>query len=757
MNSPSKHSLGNALRWLPRRIRPAILAGLVALACLLTFLVGSALHRAWQDMEAAANVRQANAIANDIALAVKNLAFERGRANVVLNGAGAITADNREFIATRRAAGSAALDRALGHLAGLSRPQGGGSPLSLSRDAVKARYDDIRSLRAALDGMIDKPLGERDMTVVRRWFPAMSELLQSLADTMWSLDVETQDSGLSYQIAARLRHAALVFRLAAGEESAMLASGIATGKLFTLERIGRVRQAQGRTEVVKSELLRLAKAVSDPRVTLAVGRAMDIESGDFRRLRDQVYEDGTSTGRYRIDPVAYGKRSVAALDAITGIVEAAGLEAGDKAEVVYLSARNNFLLHVVLFVMALVAGAFIVRGTLQASVERVVMEDHLREAQKMDAIGKLTGGLAHDFNNLLGVVMGNLDLLRDVVEANPAAVRLVDAANRGAVRGAALTRSLLSFARRQPLDPRLTDINRQLDEVVELLRRTLGAGIEFCFVPQPDLWPVTIDAAQFGSCIVNLAANSRDAMPGGGTITITARNYSIDRNNPGDESPLSSADYVLIEFSDTGTGMSDETLASAFEPFFTTKGPGHGTGLGLSMVYGFVKQSGGHIALRSRLGQGTTVRIFLPCDRSVAALPAAAPVARKPAPRGKETILVVEDNAAMRDTVTRQLTALGYDVVAAGGGAAALAILEDPKQRIDLLFSDVVMPGNLDGYGLSRRAVALRPGLAVLLTSGFPGEAPDPGAGKGPRLLGKPYRHDDLALAVREALDGAPS
>jgi signal transduction histidine kinase len=375
----------------------------------------------------------------------------------------------------------------------------------------------------------------------------------------------------------------------------------------------------------------------------------------------------------------------------------------------------------------------------------------LQQAQKMEAIGNLTGGMAHDFNNLLTVVVGNLDVLRDAIADNPRASALADAAMRAAIRGAELIRRLLAFARRQPLAPKLIDVGELVLGMTELLRRTLGEHIEIAVAGGHGLWPVMIDPAQLDAAIVNLATNARDAMPKGGRLTVETRNARLDADYVALNPEAVPGDYVLVEVSDNGGGMTPEILVKAFEPFFTTKDVGEGSGLGLSMVFGFVKQSEGHIKIYSEPGEGTTVRIYLPR----AARPAEATAtgaSSPPAPRGRETILVVEDNEDVRNVVVRQLADLGYTALAAANPRAALAILKDPAAKIDLLFTDLIMPGGMSGHDLAHAAVAHRPGLAVLFTSGYPGNSLRNGdrIKDGEHFLGKPYRRDDLARKLRE-------
>ena len=380
-------------------------------------------------------------------------------------------------------------------------------------------------------------------------------------------------------------------------------------------------------------------------------------------------------------------------------------------------------------------------------------EEKLRQSQKMEAVGQLTGGLAHDFNNLLLVIIGNLDQLiestKDPLVQEPARQAL-----EAAQRGADLTRSLLAFARRQPLRPQGVAINDLVTRIARLLARMLGERIEVSLELAPDIWTVVADPAQLEAALTNLATNARDAMPRGGRLTIVTANRQLDDDYVLRHPEVTAGNYAMIEVSDTGIGMSPEIAAQIFDPFFTTKARGEGTGLGLSMVFGFVRQSGGHINVYSEQGVGTTFRIYLPRDGHQVehADPAVAATSEA---GGGETILVVEDNTALRRMVVLQLTALGYRVREAENAAAALAKLES-GEPIDLLFADVVMPGNLDGYELARIVRERWPSRRVVLTSGFPGLSTDRGAARDIPLLSKPYRRNDLARVLRQALDGAP-
>ena len=381
----------------------------------------------------------------------------------------------------------------------------------------------------------------------------------------------------------------------------------------------------------------------------------------------------------------------------------------------------------------------------------------LRQSQKMETVGQLTGGVAHDFNNLLQIVTGNLDILqRNLPPDQPRLARAAGAAMNGAQRAAVLTQRLLAFSRRQPLAPERTDPNRLIAGMSDLLHRSLGEMVAVEVVQAARIWPVEVDANQLENALLNLAVNARDAMPQGGKLTIETANTHLDSHYAALDAEVTPGQYVLICVSDTGTGMDEETLAHAFEPFFTTTEVGRGTGLGLSMVYGFIKQSGGHVRIYSERGDGTTVKIYLPRFHGTARNAAAhAPVL--PAPQGNvdETILVCEDDENVRAYTVEVLRELGYRVIEAGDGPAALAALDAEREAIDLLFTDVVLPGGMTGAVLATEAHAKRPDLKILFTTGYARNAIvhhgrlDPGV----QLLPKPFTYTDLAAKVRDMLD----
>jgi PAS domain S-box-containing protein len=380
------------------------------------------------------------------------------------------------------------------------------------------------------------------------------------------------------------------------------------------------------------------------------------------------------------------------------------------------------------------------------------LEQRLVQAQKMEAIGQLTGGIAHDFNNLLGVVLGNLQLLERSVAESPNLARKVHTAMRAAIRGADLTKRLLAFARKQIFDPTVIDLNRQLNGISDLMQRTLGDAIDVRMRLSPDVWHTRVDPGQLENAILNLAINSRDAMPQGGSLTVQTGNTQLDAAFCADHPQIEPGDYVYISVSDTGCGIPPDVLKRVFEPFFTTKESGKGSGLGLAMVHSLAEQAGGVATIESTVGRGTTVRILLPrCaeEQSVHE----DTIVDKVAPGGSETILVVEDDADLRETVVTSLMQLGYRALAAANADAALRILSGPE-RVDLLFTDVMMPGGMLGPALARRARELRPKLEVLYTTGY-AETSVLGA-SGVNLadvVQKPYRNEDLAVRIRGALD----
>ena len=379
-------------------------------------------------------------------------------------------------------------------------------------------------------------------------------------------------------------------------------------------------------------------------------------------------------------------------------------------------------------------------------------EAQVRQAQKMEAIGQLTGGVAHDFNNILTVITGTIEILGDAVKDRPHLAQITDMISAAASRGADLTQHLLAFARQQPLQPRSTDVNALVIDAARLLRATLGEQIEIDSMLAHDTAPALIDPSQLSTAILNLALNARDAMPNGGKLTLETKNVVLDENYASMNSEVNPGNYVMIAVSDTGEGIPGSLLDKVFEPFFTTKDVGKGSGLGLSMVYGFVKQSNGHIKIYSEEGHGTTVKLYLPQAADVADAPATE-TGISGGEHGDESILIVEDDALVREYVVTQISRFGYHTLAASNAAEGLAII-DGAERIDLLFTDVIMPGGMNGRQFATEALKRRPGLKVLYTSGYTENAivHHGRLDAGVLLLPKPYLSSDLARMIRTAL-----
>ncbi len=391
-----------------------------------------------------------------------------------------------------------------------------------------------------------------------------------------------------------------------------------------------------------------------------------------------------------------------------------------------------------------------------AEADLELAQEALRQSQKMDAVGQLTGGIAHDFNNMLAVVVGSLDLLGRRLGGDERARRYVDAASDGARRAALLTQRLLSFSRQQPLEPKATDLNRLVAGMSDLLGHSIGADVRLETVLAGGLWPVHVDPNQLENVILNLVVNARDAMPDGGRLTIETQNAHLDDRYAATHAGVAAGQYALLAVTDTGSGMPEDVIAKAFDPFFTTKAVGKGTGLGLSQVYGFIKQSNGHVKIYSEPGHGTTIKIYLPRLDAAPEVGAVTAGGSTTTPANGEgaTILVVEDEAGVRAFTTEALSELGYTVLAADGGPAALRVL-DAHPEIGLLFTDVVMP-DMNGRRLADEALARRPDLKVLFTTGYTRNAVVHNGvlDREVALIGKPFTVEALAEKVRTVLGG---
>jgi PAS domain S-box-containing protein len=481
----------------------------------------------------------------------------------------------------------------------------------------------------------------------------------------------------------------------------------------------------------------------------AVSRAFWLSDG-FRELLGFGRGDGEMTAELLIDSVHPDDRD-RMLARIRNAIAGSGEGWSDSYRI---RRRNGSYLHVV-------DRGFLVRepdGKLMRIVggitdisERLLLEEQLRQSQRLESLGQLTGGVAHDFNNLLGVISGNLELVNETLDSRPDLQEMLGAALRATERGATLTRSMLAFARQQPLDPRAVDPNGIVREMLTLLRRTLAENIEIKFVPG-STWECDVDTGQLQNALLNLAVNARDAMPDGGRLTLETADATLDEDYAADNAEVTAGDYLMLAVSDTGSGMPPDIVTRIFEPFFTTKEVGKGTGLGLSMVYGFAKQSLGHLKVYSEVGEGTTVRLYLPRSGGNAEPSAAEAIVSNRRGRG-ETILVVEDDDDMRIMTSGLLRSLGYSVLAADAAPAALDILGQSR-TIDLLLTDVILPGLMNGRRLADEALRLRPNLKVVYMSGYTENAIlhhgrlDPGV----HLLQKPFLKRELSSKLREIL-----
>jgi signal transduction histidine kinase/CHASE3 domain sensor protein/CheY-like chemotaxis protein len=504
------------------------------------------------------------------------------------------------------------------------------------------------------------------------------------------------------------------------------------------------------TDVLQNTFNSVAEAVL---VINAKGGVLLVNAAARQMLR---YQDGMSVYQVRQLSVAYRADGVTRLtvDQMPSAQVLRG-EPFEQQEIVIRPTDGRAPLHLVVSGRPLrsasgaISGAALVYHDISGSRET---ERKLQQSQKLDAIGKLTGGVAHDFNNMLTVITGTTETLVAGLQHLPTLQKTAELIDQAAERCSELIQHLLAFARRQPLQPRNVDINGTVLDMAKLLRPTLGEQIEINSTLDPEVTTSHIDPSQLANSVLNMAINARDAMPGGGKLLLETRNVVLDEAYAAANPEVLPGPYVMLAVSDSGTGMSKEVQDRVFEPFFTTKEVGEGSGLGMSMVYGFVKQSGGYIRIYSEEGHGTTIKLYLPPARrqTEAAAPAAAPLLR-----GWETIMVVEDDPLVRNFVAAQLQSLGYKTVAAADARAALVII-DNGQPFDLLFTDVIMPGGMTGRQLADETAKRRPGIKVLYTSGYTDNAivHHGRLDKGVLLLTKPYRKSQLAKMVRLALTG---
>jgi signal transduction histidine kinase/ActR/RegA family two-component response regulator len=538
---------------------------------------------------------------------------------------------------------------------------------------------------------------------------------------------------------------------------------------------------EARTAIPQA-LAKLRSLVADSRDQTARVDRMGLSIQDILTTTARTIELGRNGQFAEATASAMTGRGQQTLESFRAIVDEFNAAESDllkKREAAEATARA-IMLGMVLIILASAAGAalgaLLLSGALirelRQRTEALAEETRVRkdaqailaQTQKMESIGQLAGGIAHDFNNLMTVVIGNLDSAeRRLARGGPADAssigRPIAAAMQGARRAASLTQRLLAFSRQQVLSPQQVDLNRLVASLSEMLTRTVGETIAVETILGSGLWPTFVDVSQLENAIVNLVVNARDAMPSGGRITIETANASLDEAYCRQFGDVAPGQYALLSVSDTGTGISPEHLSKVFEPFFTTKSASMRTGLGLAMIYGFVKQSKGHIRIYSEVGHGTTAKIYLPRMIGAArakSVPAAArgESAQSPTARPGEVVLMVEDDEDVLDSTVTLLRELGYSVLAARNGAAALAQLRG-SERVDILFTDVVLPQGMNGRALAIEAAALRPTLPVLFTTGYARNAiiHDGRLDPDVQFLAKPYTQQDLAQKLRAVLD----
>ncbi|HEX7817592.1 PAS domain S-box protein [Dyella sp.] len=512
------------------------------------------------------------------------------------------------------------------------------------------------------------------------------------------------------------------------------------------EAIGGMTQQVAATLQVQGVVLAFKESLSERMVVhTSLGVSMDVVDTINHKLLSGLVEALSMDNTPRIFEPAILSASAAASFSAAAIAPLLDPVRSAGALLVFSHAARDFDHDAMHFLQSFAL-------MLTSAIQRIQTQDRLLHAQRLDAVGQLTGGIAHDFNNLLTIISGNLQILEDELSSRPDVLEVVGAARRATTRGADLTRKLLAFARRQQLLPQVCEVDTLLNDLGDMLRRTLDDAIDLQIHYPSDMPPIFVDPGQLDAALVNLAVNARDAMPRGGRLSITV---TIRNEQPPEHEAAATATYVVLAVRDTGMGMSPEVLAHAFEPFFTTKAQHKGTGLGLSMVYGFVKQSGGHLTIESKLGYGTCIELHLPAAMSVSVTgqPGSAQHAPMPAePAKPDVVLVVEDEPDVRDVALRFVRSLGYVAHGISNAEQALDAL-DRLPDVTLVFSDIMLGSGMTGMALAHRLQMTRPDLTVLLTTGDArsGQGGSHGV-HGYELLPKPYLRDDLGRALLRAI-----
>jgi signal transduction histidine kinase len=768
------------------------------LTLIIVLLAAKDMYGNWRRLADIRALREATISSDQLFDAIEKLSVERDIALSMMQALDTDTIDDlRPRLNESRQAADESLRESMTTLNQFSFPE-----VAKLRAEMESHLAVIQKLRPEIDGAVDLPKEQRNPDLSKRW---SAEVTASMQDTenLW-IDFVRYFTNIDPVVTQHLWFKQLLRTITdyTGRERSLVGQLIAENATPTPAQVAQLLRGQGIVEASWSMSRSLA---GQSGLYASIAPAYTDASSHYSTIHDMIQgmiyaPDAGQGAEYPISADLWFELSNQASDSLGTLKNRSIAQTRSYVEGLIAQTVEGITLQVTVFLLALLLCAYsfwviigrvirpinqmvvallqATRGEIVAPVLPTGRQDEigklsivlhafqqnveemkrttkqLVQAQKMEGVGQLTGGIAHDFNNLLAIIVGNLDLLEEELPPNSKAREMAHDALTASLRGADLTRQLLAFSRRQTLEPKVLCLNEVVSRTTELLRRTLGGRIEIGMRLADDLSPALADQTQVESALANMAINARDAMPEGGHLTIETANKYLDEQYQMENPEVVPGNYVMLAVSDTGSGIPPEILDRVFEPFFTTKAEGKGSGLGLSMIYGFAKQSRGHVKIYSEIGHGTTIRLYLPRANAAMELPKEG-VAELKTLVGTATVLVVEDNADVRSVAVRQLGELGYHVLEAANADGALAILLEDR-TIDLLFTDVIMPGAMTGDLLAREAKRLRPDLKVLFASGFAEASVQNGSRSpdidGHNLLSKPYRKPDLARRILETL-----